>query len=53
MANPRLKMHQNREILRQKMTLRRSHRKVARSVGVSVGVVGKTVERAGRTSTIV
>ena len=46
MANPRLRMHKNREILRQKWALDRSHREVARSVGVSVGVVGKTVERA-------
>jgi len=39
-------MHRTREILRQKWALSRSHREVAASVGVSVGVVGKTVIRA-------
>lgn len=39
-------MHRIREILRQKWALGRSHRDVAASVGVSAGVVGKTVIRA-------
>ena len=39
-------MHRTREILRQKWALGRSHRDVAASVGVSAGVVGKTVIRA-------
>jgi len=39
-------MHRTREILRQKWHLGRSHREVAASVGVSVGVVSKTVTRA-------
>ena len=46
MATPRLSMHKNREILRQKWALGRTHRDVAKSVGVSVGVVAKTLERA-------
>ena len=39
-------MHRTREILRQKWLVGRSHREVAASVGVSVGVVCKTVSRA-------
>ena len=39
-------MHRTREILRQKWALGRSHRDVAASVAVSVGVVAKTVARA-------
>ena len=39
-------MRQIREILRQKWVLKRSHREVARSVGVSVGAVGHTTLRA-------
>ena len=57
MATERLSMRKIREILRQKWVLGRSHREVARSVGVSVGAVGGTVRagadgraRAGRRS---
>jgi transposase len=39
-------MRQLREILRQKLLLKRSHRDVARSVGVSPGSVGSAVSRA-------
>ncbi|WP_426757258.1 IS21 family transposase [Myxococcus sp. Y35] len=39
-------MHSIREIIRQKWGLKRSHREVARSVGVSPGVVGKVMSRA-------
>lgn len=39
MAGPRLSMHKAREILRQKWGQGRSHREVARSQGVSVGMV--------------
>ena len=40
MATERLSMHKTREILRQKWVLGRSHREVARSLGVSFGAVG-------------
>jgi len=46
MATERLTMRQLREILRQKLLLKRSHRDVARSVGVSAGSVGSAVSRA-------
>ncbi len=46
MATERLAMHQAREILRQKLTLRRSHREVVASVGVSMGAVSGVVTRA-------
>jgi hypothetical protein len=46
MATERLPMRKTREILRQKWTLCRTNREVARSVGVSAGTVGKTVSRA-------
>jgi len=46
MASPRLSMHKTREILRQKWCLSRSHREVARSQGVSAGMVGATLRRA-------
>jgi len=46
MAGPRLSMHKTREILRQKWCLGRSHREVARSQGVSVGMVSATLRRA-------
>ena len=46
MAGARLSMHKTREILRQKWSLRRSHREVARSQGVSAGMVGATLRRA-------
>jgi DNA-directed RNA polymerase specialized sigma24 family protein len=40
-------MRNAREILRQKWALQRSHRQVAASLGVSIGVVSRT-ERAAR-----
>ena len=46
MATERLSMRQIREILRQKWSLGRTHREVARSLGISNGVVGTTVLRA-------
>lgn len=46
MATERLAMHQVREILRQKLTLRRSHREVMAVLGVSMGVVSGVVTRA-------
>jgi transposase len=39
-------MHKTREILRQKWVLGRSHREVARSLGVSFGAVATVVGRA-------
>lgn len=39
-------MRQVREILRQKWLLGRSHRDIARSLGISAGAVGETVRRA-------
>jgi transposase len=46
MSTERLSMHQTREILRQKLLLRRSHRAIAKSVGVSAGVVSLAAARA-------
>ena len=46
MATERLPMRKTKEILRQKWTLCRTNREVARSVGVSAGTVAKTVNRA-------
>lgn len=46
MATERLAMHRVKEILRQKFELKRSHREVARAVGVSPGAVAATVSRA-------
>jgi transposase len=46
MATERLAMHRVKEILRQKFELKRSHREVARAVGVSVGAVASAVSRA-------
>jgi hypothetical protein len=46
MATERLSMRKTREILRLKWGLGRSHREVARSLGVSVGAVGETLSRA-------
>jgi transposase len=46
MATERLAMHQVREILRQKLTLKRSHRAVMEALGVSMGVVCAVVGRA-------
>ncbi len=49
MATERLSMRQTREILRQKWALGRSHRAVARSLGISSGAVGSTaLTGAGR-----
>ena len=39
-------MHQLKEILRQKLVLHRSHRQVAKAVGVSVGLVSSLMHRA-------
>ncbi|MCG5056164.1 MAG: IS21 family transposase [Myxococcales bacterium] len=46
MPTERLPMRQVREILRQKWLLGRSHRDIARSLGISAGAVGETVRRA-------
>jgi len=46
MATERLSMRHLREILRQKWVLGRSHREVARSLGLSSGAVGTSVLRA-------
>lgn len=46
MATERLAMHQAREILRQKLTLKRSHREVVAALGVSIGTVSKVAGRA-------
>lgn len=46
MATERLAMHRLKEILRQKLVLRRSHREVAKAVGVSLGLVSGTMSRA-------
>ena len=46
MATERLSMHKTREILRQKWVLGRSHREVARGLGVSFGAVATVVSRA-------
>ena len=48
MATERLSMRQLREILRQKWTLGCSHRQVAASLHVSVGVVTSVLRRAAR-----
>ena len=46
MATERLSMRQTREILRQKLLLRRSNRQAASSLGLSPSTVTKTVVRA-------
>jgi transposase len=46
MAAERLSMRKTREILRQKWTLGRTNREIARSLDISAGAVGKTVCRA-------
>ena len=46
MATERLSMRHTREILRQKLTLGRSHRAIGQSLRLSHGVVGTTVLRA-------
>jgi len=45
MATERLSMRHTREILRQRLTLGRSHRAIAHSLGISSGTVGATVLR--------
>jgi len=46
MTTERLSMRKTKEILRQKWTLARTNREIARSVSVSAGTVGKTISRA-------
>lgn len=46
MATQRLTMRKIREILRQKLALGRSHRDVAKSLGVSIGAISKIVGEA-------
>jgi transposase len=46
MAGSRLSMRKTREILRQKWALGRTHREVARSLGVSMGAISGAVQRA-------
>jgi transposase len=46
MAGQRLSMRRAREILRQKWELKRSHREVAESLGVSVGAITGLIHRA-------
>jgi len=46
MAGRRLSMRRTREILRQKWALGRSHREVARSLGVSTGAISAALARA-------
>lgn len=46
MAGARLVMRKSREILRLKWELQRSHREVARSLGVGLGTVSQTLRRA-------
>ena len=46
MARERLPMHKIREILRQKWCQGRRHRQIARSLGISTGMVGKIIGRA-------
>ena len=48
MAGERLSMRKIQEILRQKWAQGRSHREVASSLGLSVGIVSATLERAQR-----
>ena len=50
MATDRLPMRQLREILRLKWAVHRSHREVARSLGVSPGAVASVVSRARHAS---
>ena len=46
MATPRIPVRQLRELLRQKLELKRSHREVAASIGASAGMVATAVTRA-------
>jgi transposase len=48
MANPRTPVRDLREILRQKLELKRSHRQIAASVGVSLGVVSTACSRSAQ-----
>lgn len=48
MATERLSMRSIREILRQKWVLKKSHREVASSLGVSAGAVGGMMVRAAK-----
>ena len=48
MAGERLLMRKIQEILRQKWAQGRTHREVAASLGLSVGIVSATLERAQR-----
>lgn len=48
MATERLAMYRVKEILRQKHELKRSHREVARALGVSAGTVASAVSRAAQ-----
>ena len=45
MATVRLPMRHVREILRQKLELKRTHRAVAKAIGISNGVVGMLMAR--------
>ena len=53
MATERLSMRKVREILRQKWQLGRTHREVARSLGVSPGAVGSAVSRPAESGEVV
>ncbi len=46
MATPRIPVRHLREILRQKLELKRSHREIARSVGTSSGMVSTALTRS-------
>ncbi len=46
MARERLSMRKTKEILRWTWVLGRSHREIARSLGVSVGAVSMAAQRA-------
>lgn len=48
MATGRLSMRSIREVLRQKWVLKKSHREVARSLGLSAGAVGGVMVRAAK-----
>jgi transposase len=48
MATERLSMRSIREVPRQKWVLQKSHREVARSLGLSAGAVGGVMVRASK-----
>lgn len=48
MATGRLSMRSIREVLRQKWVLKKSHREVARSLGLSVGAIGGLMVRTAK-----